>query len=247
MVTSLESVFESGLDRNSVTPLYMQIADRLLHMVRSGELSAGDQLPPELDLAQRFDVGRVTVRKAIDELTRERLLVRRRGKGTFIAERKIERKLVDVASFTARMEALGLSASSQLLDVQRLTATSDVAEKLRVDAGSSIVTITRLRFINGDPAAIEVSELSLDRFPKLDEEMPKHSSLYRLLADRYGVSAERSDKTLEITTATEREAARLNVSQGTPLFLLRATVYHGDVPIEHVKILLRGDRFRFEI
>ncbi len=247
MVASLERVFESELDRNSVTPLYMQIADRLLQMVRSGELAPGDQLPPELDLAQRFEVGRVTVRKAIDELTRERLLVRRRGKGTFIADRKIERRLVDVASFSARMEALGLSASSRLLEVQRLSATSDVAAKLRLDEGSPIVAITRLRFINGDPAAIETSELSLDHFPGLDEQMPRHSSLYRLLSERYGVSAQRSDKTLEITTATEREAAHLNVSQGTPLFLLRATVYHGDVPIEHAKILLRGDRFRFEI
>lgn len=247
MDTAFERVFQSELDRNSITPLYMQIADRLLQMVRSGELAPGDQLPPELDLAERFEVGRVTVRKAIDELTRERLLVRRRGKGTFIAERKIERKLVDVASFTARMEALGLSATSQLMEVQRLSATRDVARKLHLAEGAPIVAITRLRFINGDPAALETSDLSLDRFPGLDEAMPKHSSLYRLLAEEYGVSAERSDKTLEITTATEREAAHLGVSQGTPLFLLRATVYFGELPIEHAKILLRGDRFRFEI
>lgn len=246
-MTALERVFESELDRNSVVPLYMQIADRLLQMVRSGELAPGDQLPPELDLAERFEVGRVTVRKAIDELTRERLLVRRRGKGTFIAERKIERKLVDVASFTARMEALGLSATSRLLEVHRLSASKDVAAKLRLEEGSPIVAITRLRFINGDPAALETSDLSLDRFPGLDEAMPKYASLYRLLFEVYGISAERSDKTLEITTATEREAGHLNVSQGTPLFLLRATVYHGEIPIEHAKILLRGDRFRFEI
>lgn len=235
------------LDRNSIKPLFLQIYERIYQKIASGDWRPGAQIPPELDLARWYGVGRVTVRRAIDDLVHDRLLVRRRAKGTFVAEGKIERRLVDVESFTSRMEALGREARARVLAVDRVPATRSMAQALKVPPESPLVAVTRLRLANGDPLAIETSTLSLDRFPGFDEIDFEGVSMYRLLADRYGVRPERSQKTLEITTADRSEAMRLGINVGAPLFLLTATVYQADVPVEHVKTLLRGERFRFRI
>jgi GntR family transcriptional regulator len=246
-VTPPAADLDVDLDRNSVKPLFLQIYERFYQKISSGEWRPGDKIPPELDLARWYGVGRVTVRRAIDDLVHDRLLVRRRAKGTFVAEGKLERRLVDVESFTSRMEALGREARARVLGVERLPATHAIADLLHVSRESPVVAVTRLRLANGDPLAIETSTLSLDRFPGLDVIDFEGVSMYRLLADRYGVRPERSHKTLEITSADRSEAAHLGVNLGAPLFLLTATVYQADVPIEHVKTLLRGERFRFRI
>lgn len=240
-------IFEYELDRESAKPLYLQIYDRLYHLVATGELKPGERVPAELELAERFGIGRVTVRRAFDDLVNERLLIRRRGKGTFVAEGKIERQLVDVDSFTARMQALGQEASAQLLHVERIPATRAVSKRLAVEVETPTISITRLRLANGKPVAIETSTLSLERFPSFDERDFESISLYQVLREEYGSRPERSVKTLEITTAAPDEAGPLEVAMGAPLFLLMATVYEGDTPLEHVKTLLRGDRFRFRI
>lgn len=240
---------DADLDRHSEKPLFLQIYERMHQKIATGAWRPGDQIPPELDLARWYGVGRVTVRRAIDDLVQDRLLVRRRAKGTFVVEGKLERRLVDVESFTARMGELGREAQARLLAVERLPATRSMAQRLMVPVESQIVAITRLRLSDDVPLAIETSSLSLERFPALDQYQSgiEGVSLYQLLRDRYGVRPERSQKTLEITTANRWESRHLGVAVGSPLFLLTATVYGVDNPIEYVKTLLRGDRFRFRV
>lgn len=235
------------LNRNSHKPLYLQIYEELCEIIEKGNLKPGDQFPTELELVDRYEVGRVTVRRAITEMVQEGRLVRRAGKGTFVATPKIERQLVDVSSFTERMRSLGLRPSAKVVETQTLPATARLAKELEVQVGSPILALVRLRMSDEIPVALETSYLSLQRCPGLDSLDLDEMSLYELLSGHYGLHPVSSEKTLEIAVANVGEAKHLGVRPGAPLFLLRARVMGKSEPIEYVKSLLRGDRFRFKV
>jgi GntR family transcriptional regulator len=236
-----------ALQRANASPLYVQVYDQLCQLLEQEDLQAGDLFPGELDLVKQFGVSRITVRRAISELVRERRLVRYAGRGTFVAQPKIERELVDVASFSARMHAVGLHAGARVLEVKTLPATPRLSNELDVPLKAPILALLRLRSTNDEPIALETSFLSLDRCPNLDKADLNNRSLYQVLESEYNLRPVQSHKTLEITTASLTEAQHLQVTQGAPLFLLRATVYGVDGPFEYNKNLLRGDRFRFKV
>ncbi|WP_119071097.1 GntR family transcriptional regulator [Aggregatilinea lenta] len=236
-----------ALDRDSSKPLYLQIYEELCDFLSNSDLKPGDRFPAELELVDKYDVARITVRRAIAEMVQEGRLVRKAGKGTFVAAPKIERQLVNVSSFSKRMEALGLQASSQVLVTKVVVATPRLSRELGVEQDSAVLALVRLRFSNQTPVAIENSYVSLLTCPDLDQVDFNTSSLYQVLDERYGLYPVKSEKTLELTTANAWEAKYLNVPQGSPLFLVRAQVHGEEKPIEYVKILLRGDRFRFRI
>jgi GntR family transcriptional regulator len=235
------------LSRDSSKPLYLQIYDELCEFIQTGGLNPGDQFPTELELVGRYEVGRITVRRAIAEMVQEGRLVRRAGKGTFVAAPKIERQLVDVSSFTERMRALGLHPSARVIEVKTVPATARLARELAVSIEDPILALVRLRLSNDAPVALETSYLSLERCPGLDSLDFNQVSLYELLGERYGLHPVSSEKTLELATANAWEAKHLGVRPGAPIFLLRARVIGESEPIEYVKTLLRGDRFRFKV
>ncbi len=235
------------LQKKSSRPLYEQIYDYLVSMLQRGTLKPGDQIPPELELVKTLGVGRVTVRRAISDLVQEGKLIRHAGKGTFVAVPKIERRLVNVSSFTARLEGAGMRAGAQVLEIQVIPATQRLSRELAVLEGSPVVATTRVRSSDGEPLALETSYISLERCPGLDRMNLNNVSLYHILQENYGLSPVESRKTLEITQASPWEAEQLHIPSRAPLFLMRATVLGQNGPIEHAKILLRGDRFRFQV
>ncbi len=236
-----------AVQRGSASPLYVQIYEQLCQLLEQGDLQPGDMVPPELDLVKQFGVSRITVRRAIAELVRERRLIRYAGKGTFVAQPKIERELVDVASFSTRMQAVGRHAGARVLEIKTIPATARLSSELAVPPKSPILSLVRLRFTDDEPSALETSFLSLDRCPDLDKADLNNKSLYHILETTYNLRPVQSHKTLEITTASLSEAHHLQITQGAPLFLLRATVFGADGPFEYNKNLLRGDRFRFKV
>lgn len=239
---------EVKLKRKSVRPLYFQIYDHIQQQIRSGNLTPGDQIPAEMDLMKEYNVARITVRHAISELVNEGVLERKAGKGTFISKPKIDRTLVNVTSFSSRLEAIGLHASAKLLSQEVIAAPVNIAQELKVEVDSPILFLNRLRLSDGDPLVLERVYLSLTRFPGLENQDLESNSLYNLLKDKYNVTPVNSKKTLEIVTANLEESRLFGASSPhTPLFLLRAVVHGTDHPIEYVKILMRGDRFRFQI
>lgn len=236
------------LDPDSPIPLYAQLLERLRQLIDSGELGPGDQFPTELDLVRDYGIARVTVRRAINELVRDGLLSRSPGKGSFVAAPKIERELVNVASFTSRMQALGAAVASRVVAVEVVPADARLSRLLAVRDGAPVVCIRRVRLANGEPVTIEASHLSLERCPGIDQEDFSRRSLYELLDAKYGLRPALSHKTLELTRAARDESRLLATTPGAPLFLLTATVLTADSAVmEYAEILCRGDRFRFQI
>lgn len=241
-------MFSRALTANGTEPLYLQLFNHLKNLIDSGELQPLDQIPPEIELSKQFKISRITVRKAIAELVDCGLLTRVQGMGTFVAKPKIERALVNVSSFTERMQARGMRAGAKALGVEIEPATQKLSKLLGIREGSDVVRLERIRLINQEPVSFETSYLAREFCPGIENENLDDHSLYQILDSKYQLRPGFSNKTLEIAYANSKEGKILGVPKGFPLFLMTALVYSEDHRVmEYVKIILRGDRFRFQM
>jgi GntR family transcriptional regulator, nutrient-sensing system regulator len=224
-------------------PKYRQLREALLESIRG--LPEGAALPTERELCASFGVSRATVRHALQRLENEQRIVRRQGKGTFVARAKIEQRL-GLRSHTEEMRAQGLVPGSKLIDVSRVPAGPEVGAALRLGEEAEVLRIERLRLADGDPIAIEVLYLHAERFDGISAALGESASFYQLLHSDYGIELASAEETIEATIAGEREARLLGCSTSAALLQLsRLSLDTGGRPTEYVRSIYRGDRFRF--
>src|SRR5579859_3662471 len=142
-------------------PLYQQLKQRLRNEIARGDYKPGDQLPAEPELIQQFGVSRITVRQALSDLEAEGLVIRRHGKGTFVAERRIVQHLVRLTDFVEDMQMAGLSPSSRVLAFTREDADGEIAAALVLPPQTEVARVDRLRLANGQPIAYDTTWLPL--------------------------------------------------------------------------------------
>ncbi|WP_045679287.1 GntR family transcriptional regulator [Martelella endophytica] len=215
----MHTIFEN-LDVSGEGPLYRRLKAAIAEAVANGKLERGAALPPERDLAEASGVSRVTVRRAIAELTREGLLTRRQGAGTFVARpvERIEQSLKRLSSFTEDMQARGMKPHSQWLERGLMPASDDEARRLGIAAGTQIARLSRIRFADNMPMAIEHSALPQD---VLDAPQEVNGSLYSVLSER-GRRPVRATERISACVLDDHQAELLAVSPGAPaLFILR--------------------------
>ena len=224
-------------------PKYYQVKRQLLEFTAT--LDPGSPVPPERELARSYGTSRTTVRQALAELVIEGRLLRMQGKGTFVAKPKVAQSL-QLTSYTEDMRAQGLEPTSRLLEIGYVSADDDLADRLVVKPGSRVLRIERLRMANGEPMAIETTHLSAKRFPGLRKHLTKYTSLYTALSEEYGVHLAEAEETIETALATPREAALLGTDTGLPMLLLsRHSKDDNGEPVEWVRSVYRGDRYKF--
>ncbi len=224
-------------------PKYRQLRAALAALIRG--LPAGSPVPTERELCLSYGVSRSTVRQALQQLELEQRIYRRQGKGTFVAQAKIEQPL-ELTSHTEGMRARGIIPGSKLIDVRRIPAGADVGPRLGLAPDAEVLRIERLRLADGDPIAIEVLYLSAARFDGITSALGESGSLYQLLYSDYGVELASAEETIEAVVAGHREVELLGSWPGAPLLLLsRRTLDTRGQPTEYVRSLYRGDRFRF--
>ncbi len=222
-------------DRAAVfSPLYKQIKRLLVDSLRRGDWKPGAAIPSEIELAARFQVSQGTVRKAIDELAAENLLVRRQGKGTFVAthheprsQYRFLRLLGDDGSVPA--------AHSQFIECRRLRAPLEIAARLDLKAGASVVFVRRLLRFDAAPVVLDDIWLPGRMFRGLSfERLSAYSGpLYGLFESEFGVPMIRADEHLRAVAADAPTAALLEVAPGSPLLLVeRVSFTYGDRPVE---------------
>jgi GntR family transcriptional regulator len=196
-----------------------------------------------------FDVSRTVIRQALKEMEYEGLIIREKGKGTFVAEPKIGERLVqELTGFYQDMAERGHAPVSQILKQEMIPASSKVAAHLNLDPGSSIIVIDRLRFVKNEPFVLVTTYLPYDLCPKLLHADLTNQSLYAFLEEQCGLMIARGRRTLEAVLANEYEAGLLQVEKGFPLMMLNSVSYLDDgTPIEYYHALHRGDRARFDV
>lgn len=233
----------------SFSPLYQQIKSLILRSLQSGEWRPGEAIPSEIELAARFKVSQGTVRKAVDELASENLLMRRQGKGTFVAthaEEQVQYRFLRLAP--DQISALPGSAHREFLDCRRLRAPVDVARALQMKAGEMVVEVRRVLHFSGRPVVLDDIWLPGHMFKGLtaDRLSEYRGPMYGLFESEFGVRMIRAEEKLRAMAADEIEAKLLEVAPGTPLLSVeRLSFTYGDQPVELRRGLYRTDHHHY--
>lgn len=231
------------LENDSIVPLYEQVFQRLKHDIEAGRYSETGRLPIEADLADMYEVSRITVRRAVNELVEQGLVEKKQGKGTFITKPKISRNMKKLQSFSEICEQIGVKPGAKMMENRLVEADEDVAAGLGVEPGSSVVFVSRLRYADHDPVQIERSYFPLKYSFLLDARFDDNS-LFDYLKEQSGARVASSEKVIELCRATSVEAAQLGVRKGDCLLFVRSTVYdQEDQPLYYGIQLINGGRF----
>jgi GntR family transcriptional regulator len=226
------------------SPLYRQIKDLLLERLRRGDWKPGETLPSETELALQYRVSQGTVRKAVDELAAENLLVRRQGKGTFVAthgERQVRFRFLRLAPDAGDPVA----PERRILDFRRTRASAELARLLELRAGDPVLVLRRLLVFGGDPVILEDVWLPATLFKGLTAAaVAEHKgALYNLFETQFGTRMVRAEERLKASSADAAAAELLAVAQGHALLQVERLSYtYGDKPVEWRRGLYKTDR-----
>ena len=236
-----------SIDTESPMPLYYQIQRELTERIVRGDYSDSGKLPSESQLQAEFNVGRATIRKAIDELAKRGLVVKHHGKGVFLAPPKMEQHLLSFYSFTDEMIDKGFTPSTEVLEFEYMTTLASVARALGLQKGTYVIRIVRVRSADDEPLIYETSYLPASLVPGLTRERVSDMPLYEIIEKDYGLRLSRAVESFEPVNLGPYEARILGVPAGIPALFLERTAYSDTIPVEFCQGLVRGDRCRYQV
>ncbi|MEV4760159.1 GntR family transcriptional regulator [Micromonospora sp. NPDC049559] len=233
------------IDRDSPMPLYFQIAQQLEQAISAGTLPAGARLDNEIELAEQLAVSRPTLRKAIETLVRQGLVVRRRGLGTVVVARPVRRPLA-LTSLYDDLSSAGRRPTTEVLALRREPADAQVATMLGLPEGDEVITVERLRRADGEPLALMRNHLP-PALVTVDADGLARYGLYQLLR-RQGVTLQLANQEVSARPATGREAKLLAVPRGTTVLTMRRTAYDSaGRAVEYGSHCYIAERYAFEM
>jgi GntR family transcriptional regulator len=236
------------IDPNDFLPRYYQLANILRESISDGKFAAHQPIPSERQLERLYSVSRTTIRQAIDLLIRQGFLYREHGRGTFVSPQKLQKGISELTSFSEDMRQRGIVPGQRILEIGEVEPPEQVRAHLELPAGSErVLCIKRLRLGDGVPMGLQTSYYVLPEDQTITRnELESYGSIYKMLQEKFHLIPTEADETLEVTVATPREALLLQIPPGSPLLLSERTTYSQfRRVIEFVKILYRGDRYRY--
>ncbi|KZE64685.1 phosphonate metabolism transcriptional regulator PhnF [Fictibacillus phosphorivorans] len=234
------------IDKKSPMPLYFQIEEAIKQKIEKGEWITGTMISSEREFAENYEVSRMTVRQAINNLVNDGYLTRQKGKGTFVSAKKIEQKLLGLTSFTEDMRSRGYRPASKLISFQTISANQRLAKALEIPENQKIYEIKRVRLANDIPMAFETTFVPAQLL-YLQESHIKEGSLYSEV-ENAGFKIDYATQSLEASIARDAESEILEITKGAPVLLIeRQTFLTNGMPLELVHSVYRGDRYKFMI
>jgi GntR family transcriptional regulator len=229
-------------------PLYHQLKLVLQRDIEQGIYKPGGRLPSEPELIRQYGVSRITVRQALDELEAEGRVMRRHGKGTYVAELRIEQELVRLTDFEEDMQQAGQNPSSRMLAFVHEAAGPAIAKALGIASGTEVVRVDRLRLAEGRPIAYDTTWLPL-RFGDLLAGMDlTQETIYHILETRYAIPVLSGAFYITAAEATAPQAGHLGVAPGSALLVIQRISYTtGDVPVYIQERYYRPDRVQYRV
>lgn len=243
------SLFKNDLDYSSNKPLYEQLIAFIRNDIDSGNLGIGDLLPSENEFCERYDISRPTVRQALSALEGQGLVVRMRGKGSFVTRPKVKRSLQTLYSFSDEVAAMGLQPKSKIVAYDVITPGEEIRDRLRLgDTDEKVYSITRVRYAEDEPIALEMAFIPKRFCPFLKQDQVEKGSLYKTLADKAGLKIGYAKETYETSMLGESEAKILGAPIGTCAFFIQRTAYTStDEVFEYTVMIVRSDRCKYEV
>lgn len=242
VMPSLQPINPSG-----AVPLYVRIERLLRSRIADGEWQAGQQIPTEAELCEAYAVSRVTIRQSLARLTRDGLLTRGRGKGTFVREARLTAAPRGVSSFSTELTGLGMKPGSRVLGLERVRSSERVGAEMMLEPGTDLWELCRLRTADDRPIGIQTTLLIAERFPDLDRLVKPDMSLYQLLNKNFGLVPAEATEVFKVTGVPRSQAELLEVSPGSHAFQVLRVTYDARGVFEHTTSILRGDRYEIRI
>ena len=224
-------------------PLYIQLKNFLLKDIKEN-FKPGEIIPAEPQLEKLYNVSRITVRKAIEELEREKIVKKMQGKGTFVLEQKILYDANKIGSLTQRLSKQNHKLETSSIEFQIIEEEHYVKDLLVCE---KLLCIKRIRLLNNVPFASMRNYLDFSKVPNIEEKF-NIESLYTFLKSEYGIEFIHADETVEAYAPSKEEAMKLNIKDSTPLlYLQRLSFDKKNNPIEYSDIRIRADMYKHKI
>lgn len=236
------------VDPFDVVPKYHQLFELIRQKIEEGEWQPYQSIPSERDLVDLYNVSRVTVRQALENLALQGYVFREHGKGTFVSPPKLQQNIQLLNSFSEDMQSRGLAPGQKILRFEKMTPSAKIAERLEIEPGKKQVTyIERLRLAGNEIMGLQRCYLNLpDRLQFSQADLEASGSLYRLLEDKLNVFPFEADEELEAAIADSQDARLLGIVPGSPILSIERTVWSQyRRPFEFVHMIFRGDRYRY--
>jgi len=235
------------LDKESKVPLYLQLMDELIKKIDSEEYSLDDKLPSERELCEIYELSRITVRQALQELEREGYIYKLHGKGTFVSPKSYNQKLIKLYSFTEEMKKLGKTPTTKVLSFQEIALDERLANKMNLAPLDEVFQIVRLRLADDEPLMFETSYIPKRIFPDLTEKDLAERPMYDVFMQDYKVGVTKAIERFSATIIRKKEAEHLKINAEHPAMLIKRFAYQEEELIEYTISVTRGDKFDYTV
>lgn len=234
------------VDHTSGVPLYVRVREKLRQEL--SQMEQGEAIPVELELERKFGVSRITIRRAVEDLVAEGLLIRQQGRGTFVQSPKLTHQLNLITSWTEQLKRLGFVPRTAHRRVSREKPLAHIAEALGLGADDHVIRIERVRLANREPISYMINYLPEKLVPGLIAHKPSDESLYEYLSAEYGLVPAMAVDTVGTRPATEEEMRVLRIEHKAPVLNVRRLTYLEDgTPLEVAIVASRGDRYQYQV
>ena len=229
-------------------PRHAQISQWLRSEIEKGRFKPEEKLPSENQLAKKFDVSRVTIRRALQSLESDSMIYRCQGLGSFVSDERATHNLVRLTDFNEDMAKAGLDASSKVIAYKSVDAPQWLSDILKIESGNKVIRIDRLRLGDGEPVAFDSTWLPILYGQLLDEEALQETTIYKQLEENYEIPVIRGCYRMSAELADDELAAHLDVPENSALFLIDRISYTiGEKPVYYQKRYYRNDKVMYEM
>lgn len=224
-------------------PLYLQLKDKILEDIKLN-YKAQDMIPPESKLEQIYKVSRITIRKAIEELQRDNVVIKKQGRGTFVQDQKILYDANSIGSLTQRLSQQNHSLKTISIEFEIIKDPHPVKNLLQCN---TLLCIKRTRFLDSVPFALMKNYIDYKKVPDIQEQF-KIESLYTFLKERYNIEFFSAEETVEAKVANTMQAQMLGISENSPLLSLKRLSFDANRnPLEYSDLLIKANMYTHKI
>ncbi len=236
----------STINAQSSVAIYQQLKDIFINNIREGKWPASSKILSEREICEKYNISRITVRKAIDELVQSGYVERVQGKGTFVSEKGLEQKLTHLYSFRDELRRKGIETVVEMKRFSVIHADDYISRKLEMEKGKEVFAIERLFISDDRPYASEISYIPKSLCRNLCREEVMKNGLYRSL-NNYELFPDRAFEKLRAANMTKELAGEMDGKEGDAYVEINRTTYFKDVIIEYNISCVRGDMFVYSV
>lgn len=225
---------------------YTQLYDILVNKIAAYEWKPHDRMPTEMELCQRYNLSRITVRDALNLLTKDGYIYKKQGKGTFVAVRRIEQKLTKFYSLREGIAAKGMTPSNKVLSYKTISAAGKVQDVLQLEAGESVYELIRCLYAEEIPYAVETTYIPVSLYPEMTLEMIQNNGLYKTMQS-FNIIPERAVENLKAVPMNREDALLLGVKPYDISIQIVRTTFSQTSIIEYTTAVVKSDFFSYTV